>query len=81
MTATVADELLAILHHIAPDVDPASVDRTRPLVDQLDLDSMDYQSFLAAVASRYTIEIHERDVLRLRTIDDVAAYVRDAQRA
>jgi acyl carrier protein len=81
MTATIADELLEILHHIAPDVDPASVDRRRPMVDQLDLDSMDYQSFLAAVASRYAIEIPERDVLRLRTIDDVAAYVRGAQRA
>ena len=41
MTATIADELLEILHHIAPDVDPVSVDRRRPMVDQLDLDSME----------------------------------------
>lgn len=79
MTPNLADQLLEILHHIAPDVDPSEVDRARPMADQLDLDSMDYQNFLAAIAKRYEIEIPETDVPRLQAIDDLVAYVEDAR--
>lgn len=75
MTTNVASELLDMLHHIAPDVSPESVDRSRPLADQLDLDSMDYQNLLAAIAARYAIEIPAADVEQLRAIDDLVAYV------
>jgi acyl carrier protein len=81
MTANLADELLEILHHVAPDVDPANVDRGRPMAEQLDLDSIDYQNFLAAVAARYAIDIPEHDVARLRTIDDLAGYLQAQQRS
>lgn len=71
----IADRILAMLHAIAPDVDPAAVDRARPLPDQLDLDSMDYQSLLAAIATEFRISIAETDVPTLRSIDDLASYV------
>ena len=74
MTDT-ADQILAILHAIAPDVDPAAVDRAQPLADQLDLDSMDYQNLLAALSTRYAIPIPEADVAGLRSIDDLTSYV------
>lgn len=74
MTA-IADRILAMLHAIAPDVDPAAVDRARPLPDQLDLDSMDYQGLLAAIATEFKIAVAEPDVPTLRSIDDLAAYV------
>jgi acyl carrier protein len=70
-----ADQILATLHKIAPDVDPTSVDRSRPLVDQLDLDSMDYQSFLAALSTSFKLPIPEQDIPALRTIDDLVSYV------
>ena len=70
-----ADEILAMLHAIAPDVEPAVVDRSRPLADQLDLDSMDYQRLLAAVSTRFAVPIAEPDVPGLRSIDDLARYV------
>jgi acyl carrier protein len=73
-------EILAIIHSIAPDVDPATVDRAVPLPDQLDLDSMDYQNILAAIATRYAIEIPEADVAALRSVDDLARYVAQAMR-
>ena len=75
MTGTLISELLAMLRHIAPDIDPAAVDPRRPMVDQLDLDSMDYQNLLAAISARYQIEIPEPDVARLQSLEDVAAYV------
>lgn len=77
---TRADEVLAILCKIAPDVDPCSVDRRRPLTDQLDLDSMDYQNLLAALSTRYEVTIREVDVPALRTIDDLVHYVETHRR-
>jgi acyl carrier protein len=70
-----AGQILATLHRIAPDVDPAAVDPARPLVEQLDLDSIDYQNFLAALAAEHGIEIPERDVASLRSIDDLVSYI------
>jgi acyl carrier protein len=72
---TLADEVLATLCKIAPDVDARSVDRAKPLPDQLDLDSMDYQSLLAALSTRYAITINEVDVPKLRSIDDLVTYI------
>jgi len=76
-----ADQVLATLHRIAPDVDPAAVDRARPLVDQLDLDSMDYQSFLAALSTEHALSIPEQDLAHLRSIDDLVAYITAHSRA
>ena len=74
-SAQIGTEVLELLRRIAPDIDPASVDRGRPMADQLELDSMDYQSLLAAIAARYAIAIPESAVPGLRTIDDLAAFV------
>ena len=71
----IADEILAMLCKIAPDIDPRTVDPSRPLPDQLDLDSMDYQSLLSAISTRYAIAIAETDVPALRSIDDLVAYL------
>jgi acyl carrier protein len=80
MTA-LADQILATLHRIAPDVDPAAVDRTRPLADQLDLDSMDYQNLLAALGTEHAVAIREADVPTLRSIDDLARYIEGHRRS
>ncbi|HET9992981.1 MAG TPA: acyl carrier protein [Kofleriaceae bacterium] len=72
---TSADQILSLLHKIAPDVDPATVEHTRPLADQLDLDSIDYQNLLVAISTQYAIPIPEADVPSLRSVDDLALYV------
>ena len=73
---TLVDHILSTLHKIAPDVDPKHVDHIRPLTDQLDLDSIDYQNFLSALSSEYEMAIPETDIEALRSIDDVADYVK-----
>ncbi|MBS1118098.1 MAG: phosphopantetheine-binding protein [Deltaproteobacteria bacterium] len=70
-----ADQILATLHRIAPDVDPSTVEPTRPLVDQLDLDSIDYQNLLAAISAEHAVSIPASDVAQLRSIDDLVHYV------
>jgi acyl carrier protein len=72
---TVHDQILETLRTIAPEIEPASVDRAKPLAEQLDLDSMDYQNLLAALSDQFTIQIAAADVPKLRSVDDLARYV------
>lgn len=75
MTDDLATAILAVLRTIAPEIDPARVDRGAPLVDQLDLDSMDVQRFLAALGDRYQVDFPDADLPALQSVDDLAAYV------
>ena len=72
---TLAQSVLAAIVKIAPDVDPTSVDLARPLVDQLDLDSMDYQNLLAALGTEHRMQILAADVPTLRSIEDLVRYI------
>lgn len=76
---TLADQILTTLCRIAPDVDPSTVDHARPLADQLDLDSIDYQNLLAALSTEHHVAIREVDVPKLRSVDDLASYIESHQ--
>lgn len=67
--------VMAELTSIAPEVDPAALERARPLREQVDLDSMDWLNFLIALHERFKVDIPESDYARLRTLDDLAAYL------
>lgn len=64
-----------VLADIAPEVDPTTVDHTVDLTEQLDLDSMDYLSWMLAINKATGIEIPQRDVSRFLTIDGAAQYL------
>lgn len=80
MTRDVLAEILAALHTVAPEVDPAGLDRRAVFVEALDLDSMDFVNFIAAVSARLGVDIPEADYPKVQTIDDVVAYVTAAMR-
>lgn len=67
--------LIAELSAIAPEVDPAALDRAKALREQVDLDSMDWLNFLIALHGRFKVDIPESDYARLRTLDDLTAYL------
>lgn len=69
--------IFAVLAGIAPEVDPATVDRSVDLTEQLDLDSMDYLNWMIGIADATGIDIPPRDVSRFLTIDGAAAYLVD----
>ena len=69
--AAVLSELTAI----APEVEPAEIEATALLRDQVDLDSMDWLNFLQRVHKRFNVDIPEQDYQSLRTLDDVVRYV------
>jgi acyl carrier protein len=75
MNDAIARDVIAALRKIAPDVEPGTVDRAAPLAEQLDLDSMDVQRFLAAVGARYGLDIPDAEVPRLGTLEQLVAYL------
>jgi acyl carrier protein len=67
------DGLVELLRRIAPELE--ALDPGAPLREAVDLDSMDFLNFLAAIAQRYGVEIPDADAGSLLTLRDVVAYV------
>lgn len=71
LRATVFD----VLQSIAPEIEPASIDASRPLRHQVDLDSMDWLNVLIALNERLGVSVPEADAARLHTLDDLLGYL------
>jgi acyl carrier protein len=69
------DAVIRALTNVAPDSDPATIDRDADIAEQLDLDSMDFLNVLVGIAEQTGIEIPERDYGKLTTLDDLVAYL------
>jgi acyl carrier protein len=67
----------AILKSIAPEIEPAALDATAPLREQIDLDSMDYLNFIVGMHEKLNVEIPERDYQKLVSLDDIVNYLRE----
>lgn len=68
-------ELKAMLEEIGVKAEVArAVDPAGPLLKQ-GLDSVDFPAFCALVEERFKVRLDEADALKLRTLDDFAAYI------
>lgn len=67
--------VVSTLKSIAPEVEEADLVRDRPLRDQVDLDSMDWLNFLIGLHQKLKVDIPESDYRKLRTLDDLTAYL------
>ena len=67
--------VLDILSGIAPEADFADLKGKVQLRDELDLDSMDFLNFIAALHERTRIDIPEADYPKLFTLDGAVAYL------
>ena len=67
--------IFEVLGEIAPEVDPATVDDSSDLTEQLDLDSMDYLNWMLGINEATGVEIPQRDVSRFLTIDGAVEYL------
>ena len=63
------------LSRVAPEVDLASIDSSRSLRDQLDLDSMDFLHLVQALHRRLSVDIPEADYPQLQSLDAAVAYL------
>ncbi len=78
MTTTDEDirtAVLSVLTTIAPEIEPDDIRDDVLLRDQVDLDSMDWLSFLRGIHKRLHVDIPEEDYASLRTLADVVGYV------
>jgi len=71
--------VISVLTNVAPDVDPTAIDPDAELLEQLDIDSMDFLNIVVEINSRTGIEIPERDYPKLSTLNDAVNYLAHAQ--
>ncbi len=65
----------AALAEIAPEVDLDTVDPDAPLQETLELDSVDFLSFVEQLHSRLGVDVPERDYPLLSTLAATVAYL------
>jgi acyl carrier protein len=65
--------VLEVLDGIAPDVDARTLAPGADLREELDLDSMDVLNLVTGLHERTGVAIPDRDVPRLRSVEDVVA--------
>ncbi|HET9800746.1 MAG TPA: acyl carrier protein [Chthoniobacterales bacterium] len=73
------DELRAVviaeLGNIAPETDATRIDPNADLREVLDIDSLDFQNFLAAIHKKTGINVPERDYSKLTTLKNAIGYL------
>lgn len=69
------DLIFDVLADIAPEVDRASVDDSLDLTEQLDLDSMDYLTWMIGISEKTGTDIPQRDVSNFMTINGAVSYL------
>lgn len=74
-THDVEQRVLQLFLDIAPDVDPAVLDRAVAFRDQFDFDSMDTLNFAIALHKEFAIEVPETDYRELASLNKAVAYV------
>ena len=77
--ATLLKTLLTLLSTIAPEMEAGSMAPDQPLRQLVDLDSMDWLTFLVSVHAHFGVTIPETDYARLVTLDDMVNYLRAKQ--
>jgi len=60
---------------VAPDIDPATVQDSDHLQEDLEIDSMDFLSLIAALHTRFGLPIPEADYSRLATPGAAVTYI------
>jgi acyl carrier protein len=67
--------VVAALHRVAPEADLDSIDPDAELRDELELDSMDFLTFVEELYRRTGVDVPERDYPSLMTLAHVEAYL------
>jgi acyl carrier protein len=84
MTETDADIRKVVqeeLANIAPEVDFATVDPSADLREAIDIDSMDFLNFIAALHTRLGVNVPELDYPKLITLDGAVKYLQSRLQA
>lgn len=67
--------VLAIFLEVAPDVDPAKIERDVAFRDQFDFDSMDTLNFAIGLHQAFDIDVPETDYRQLASLSKTITYI------
>jgi acyl carrier protein len=67
--------VIAELNNIAPESDAANIDADADLREVLDIDSLDFLNFLAALHKKTGVNVPEADYAKLATLNRAVAYI------
>ena len=73
--ADIREEVLDILHDIAPDEDLSQLKDEESFRDQMELDSMDFLDIVMELRKRHRIQIPEEDYPQLASMQSTVAYL------
>jgi len=68
----------AAVEAVSPGIDWRGIEPSRPLREQVDLDSLDWLNFLAELAERLSVPIPASDYAQLKSVDSIGAYLASA---
>jgi acyl carrier protein len=64
------------LQRLAPEIDFDTVDRTRPIQQEFDIDSMDFLNYVTAIHERLGVNVPESDYGKIATLSGALAYLK-----
>lgn len=71
----IRDVVVRCLRRVAPEADATTLDSQADLREALDIDSMDFLSFVVAVHDALHVDIPERDYPKVRTLASCVDYL------
>lgn len=63
------------LQRLAPEIDFDTVDRTKPIQQEFDIDSMDFLNYVTAIHERLGVNVPEADYGKVATLRGALAYL------
>lgn len=67
------------LQNIAPEIEPAELDRDEDLREELDIDSMDFMILVVALGKRLKIKIPDQDHHLLTSLNNLIGYLKEKE--
>jgi acyl carrier protein len=67
--------VLRALGNVAPEVDLESIDPSRSLRDQIDIDSVDFLNFVLGLHKELGVDIPDSDVAKITTLNGCVGYL------
>ncbi len=61
------------------DVDPETITGQSRFIEDLGFNSYDFMSMVGEIEERYDVEVEEREVIKVKTVDDAVAYIQSLE--
>jgi acyl carrier protein len=73
--AEIESAVVSAIKKVAPEADPTRVPRDADIRDELDIDSMDFLSYVTAIHRELGVDIPERDYPKLTSIEGAVRHL------